>query len=158
MTAMLDSMIYDKLIIDEAAQNLLLSHVKAGSLIMFCTSVQINELNAIPDENKRSHILSLLRELSVERIPVDYAPYGMGYGECYGGLSPHARLKPEVMVTSRKHVSDAMIAITASSMHHSIDLFVTEDIRLRRKLNKQQVGTIAVSLNELLATIRPSSC
>jgi rRNA-processing protein FCF1 len=154
MTAMLDSNVYDKLIQDEAACSLLERHVQDGSLNLFSTSVQINELNAIPDVHKRDRIRSLVEELRVRKLHVEYAPYGTAYGECFGGLSPQVRLRPEQMATSRQQLPDAMIALTATSENHNVDFLVTEDDRLKRKVNKEQLVTIAVSLHEFLDCIR----
>jgi hypothetical protein len=155
ITAMLDSNVYNKLMTHEEARSLLQQSVTRGALILYCTSVQINELKATPDLVTRARLLSLMPELNIQKLIVDYAPYGKAYGECYGGLSHSAiRMQPEQIITPSNHHADAMIAITATSKNHNIDFLVTEEKRLPKKVNDAWLKTTAMTLSDFVELLR----
>lgn len=145
MNYMLDTNIYDKLVVDHETCALVsrLQHLEFVKI--YITSVQLNEILAIPDLNKKNLLLILLAELSPRKIPVELAPYGYAYGECYGGISPDAVLDHEKFMTSEQHVNDAMIFATASSNKYKIDIIVTDDGRFTKKVKAQNLITTTMN-------------
>jgi len=150
---MLDTNIFDKLLVDSLTVERLKRLVMCGKIQLLITSVQVNQIEKIADEAKRSALLTLLSELSLNKLFVEYAPYSYAYGECYGGLSPYAILDHERFVTSQGHIEDAMIAATASSTKYELDYVVTDDDRFRRKLNAQGLSTKAIRYGDFCQKI-----
>ena len=88
---MIDSNIFDILEQDAKSIDRISRLVKDGVLQLFITSVQRNQLNNISNIARRDRLLSIIHRLNMKQLPVEYAPYGYAYGECYGGLSSGCR-------------------------------------------------------------------
>ena len=152
LNAMLDTNIFDRLLIQPASVDFLNNLVRANKVQLFITAVQRNQINQASDETKRNALLSILERLHVQKIPVEFAPYGYVYGECYGGLSPDVTLDREDFIKSNnKHIEDAIIAATASSKKYQMDYVVTDDKGFRKRLNRQQSTTKAITFEKFKA-------
>lgn len=149
MTVMLDINIVDKLVQEQQFLVTLNSLVDQGKLKIFITGVVKNQIRRITDGQKRETLERTLERLNVHYVAVEFAPYGYAYGECYGGLSPHATLdRDDFTGGNNKQIEDAMIAVTASSKRYEFDYVVTDDKGFIRRLNRQKVTTKAITFKE----------
>ena len=153
MKLMLDTNIFDKLSINASDALLLKQLSLSRQLEVFITSVQINQINQITDDNKRNRLLALLSDVAPTKLIVEYAPYGYSYGERYGQPTSDVILDRDKFITSQSHIEDAIIAATASSAKYNLDFVVTDDIKFRKKLNAQSIGTKAINYKELVYKI-----
>jgi rRNA-processing protein FCF1 len=150
---MIDSNIFDKLDQDPTAIERISKLVNAGVVQIFITSVQRNQLNNISDITKRDRLLSIVHRLNMKQLPVEYAPYGYAYGECYGGLSLDVVLDTNKFVSSLTQIEDAMIAATASSSKYDLDFVVTEDVGFQKRLRRQSIVTQPISWSKFCSEI-----
>jgi rRNA-processing protein FCF1 len=149
MTAMLDTNVIDKLLVEEQFLERVNFLVKQGRLQIFITGVLKNQIRQITDDTRREILQRTLRKLKVQYVPVEFAPYGYTYGECYGGLSPDVTLdRDDFIGGNNKQIDDAMIAATASSKKYKLDYVVTDDKGFTKRLNRQNTLTKAISFEE----------
>lgn len=145
---MLDTNIIDKLLLDKVFIEKLNSLVLGGKLRIFITGVLKNQLRQTPNVKRREELLQTLAGLRVEYVPVEFAPYGYAYGECYGGLSPEVTLDHQQFIGGNaKQVEDAMIAATATSKKYEFDYIVTDDDGFRKRVARQNTSTKPVTFN-----------
>jgi hypothetical protein len=136
MKAMLDSMIFDCLIADEAAAMLVRQAVTSGHLQILITHIQEDQHAAIPDAEKLAKLAEARRELNVEVIATHGAVYGVSrYGRArYTDEGDRlGQVLNQVQVGNTKHAPDALIAATAAG---DVDVLVTEDGLLRRRMQR----------------------
>ncbi len=145
---MLDTNIIDKLLLDKVFIETLNSLVIGGKLRIFITEVLKNQLRQTPNVKRREELLLTLAELRVEYVPVEFAPYGYAYGECYGGLSPDVTLDHQQFIGGNtKQVEDAMIAATVTSKKYEFDYIVTDDDGFRKRVTRQSISTKPVTFD-----------
>jgi hypothetical protein len=128
MKLMLDTNCYDQVIKIPGFLINMNSLTQAGKIEILSTHVQEDELNRIPDLKKRAAVLSIPRKLiSTSGAIYDISKYGQaryGSGKIYNvDLGTVKRGNPN-------NAEDALIALTAA---HEVDVFVTEDVRLRKR-------------------------
>lgn len=148
LAVMFDTNVFDWLLMHERALNIVRERTGSGALKILITSVQMNELGAISDLEKRIAVEALIQSLHVELIPVSFAPYGYAYGECYGGKETGVTLDTDALVNGRKHVEDVMIAATSTSLSNQINILITQDRRLRNRLNSLNGNATAIAAEE----------
>jgi predicted nucleic acid-binding protein len=153
MKAMLDTNIFDKLLVDKAGLDVIIKAVKNQKLETFVTSVQINEINQIQDKIKRENLISLITEISSKKLFVELAPYGYAYGECYGGISPDIAMDDEKFITSNSHIEDAMIIATASSKKYLLEYIVTDAKTFTNKIAAQSSNIKTCNYSEFINTV-----
>jgi rRNA-processing protein FCF1 len=149
MKVMLDTNAIDRLSEDQEFVVLLKDLIAADAMHLFITSVLKNQIADIPGEAKRSQFFQILDILKTESIPVELAPYGWAYGECYGGVSPDISLDHEHFIGGKNsEIPDAMIAATASSKKYNLDFVVTNDEDFIKKLNRQGLHSKAIRFHQ----------
>ncbi len=149
MKAMIDTNIVDKMVQDGKFAEALRAMVTKGSIQIFYTAIVRNQIQQVPDSKKREQLQDALECLKAEYIPVEFAPYGYVYGECYGGLSRDVILDREDFIRgNNKQIEDAIIAATASSQKYQLDYIVTEDTKFIKKMNRQGTHTKAINFEE----------
>lgn len=125
----IDSMIFDRLVENDELITLVTRLVDEGRIELVSTHVQRDELDEIPDPEKRERTAT---------IPVSLVPtYGFVIGVSRLGLarltddaSPYDALAGQ----SRKHSHDALIAMTAEG---EAAVLVSEDRRLRNRATSE---------------------
>ena len=127
---MIDSMIFDKIIDEPTAAELVRRLATSGVLVLLATHVQIDEVARTSDEDRRNRLLA---------VPVESVPtYGVVLGISRLG---QARLsESEPLETLRgdnlDHTEDALIAATAQ--YEGVTL-VTEDRTLTSRAGNQGI-------------------
>ncbi len=146
---MLDTNIVDRLADDATFTDLLRSLIADSKIQLFITCVVVNQIRQIVDTAKREQLNQVLRTLRATYIPVELAPYGYAYGECYGGISPDVAIDDERFIAGNNdQIEDAMIAATASSKKYRFRYIVTEDKQFRGKMKRLSTTTKAISFDE----------
>jgi hypothetical protein len=128
MRVMLDSMVHDLVVADEALLTLLNAKVAAGALTLLSTHVQHDELSRIPDQQKRDSVLSVPVTRTVTRGMIwDVSQWD----ECTWGDDEGAEILDHVMNGNIVHAEDALIGATADA---AADVLVTQERRLGNRL------------------------
>ncbi len=104
MRAMIDTMVFDRLVDDPEAFEAIAQAVRERRLALFTTPVQEAQLAAVADPRRRKQLRTVPREV----LPT----------------------RDDAVADGRRHVADAMIADTALAR---CDLLVTEDRRLTER-------------------------
>lgn len=124
LAAMLDSNVFDRIDDDpEAASEL----AERRDLRLYVSEVQLAELAAIVDEDRRERLLALARSLCVRVSAAIAAEQGRGPGT--GSVSPVG-----------KHAPDALIAAAASAR---CALLVSDDEGLLRKAREDGLRALS---------------
>jgi predicted nucleic acid-binding protein len=104
MRAMIDTMVFDRLVDDPEAFAAMSQAVRERRLALFTTPVQEAQVAAVADPRRRKQLRTVPREV----VPPT----------------------PNVEADGRRHIADAIISETAIER---CDLLVTEDARLTRR-------------------------
>lgn len=122
-----------------------ISSVKSGRITLFITHIQLDEINAITDEEKAELRLKLQYFIQdyCNRIPTIGVICGISAcGEC--GLSDGKDIMA-IIKNSRQMGNDALIAATANC---DFDFFVTDDNKLRTRFSNELPGITLLKINE----------
>ena len=124
----LDTQIYDMIVAVPGLPERLAHLRAAGSLVILQTHVERDELDAIPDEQKKAAVLAV----PVTAMHTSGAVWGVSKWDqaTWGGGSGDVKID-DVRSEAANHLRDALIASTAAA---SADSLVTEDKRLANRV------------------------
>ncbi len=130
MRLMLDTMIYDKVVDTPGMLELLQRLVDEGEVEILATHIQEDELAKIPDERKRAEVSKIPRQ----EVPTSGAVWNTSKWDraTWGDGSESGVSIDEIRSEKRGHTHDALIATSASA---NVDALVTNDKRLKNRLN-----------------------
>lgn len=128
LKAMIDTMVFDRLLDEPTAVQAVSQAVRDGRLALFTTHVQEDQIAAVPDPLRRKRLQALPREVIPSSVFIvgfsrlNYAALGPGddYTAVHAGRS--------------KHIADAVIADTAGAR---CDALITEDARLIKRATER---------------------
>lgn len=133
-TFMLDSMIFDKLIINDKIKRIIIDLKRNNKIRILTTHIQFDELNATPDMVKKMKLVGCAEEIC-ECVPTMGAVIGItkvGQARVNNGETIR-----KIRQNNLKRTRDSLISSTASS---DADFLVTGDIsfanRVKRNLKK----------------------
>jgi hypothetical protein len=130
LRVMLDTNIFDRIIVIPGLADHLRSLTTGGRLDIVVTQVQEDELARMPDPAKRREVQLVPRRLIATSVfLMGFSPLGaarLGGGDA-GGLSLDE-------LAERNRVPDAVIALTVAAEAEEVEAFVTEDARLARSV------------------------
>jgi len=155
---MLDTNIFDKLLADPGAINVLNDLTKRSLVVILTTHVQADELAAIPDVNaaRRVSLEAVYRQLDMTEIPTSGAIWGVSRFDrsMWGDGSGSLRIG-DIMRSNPKDAEDALIAITAAA---SADIFVTAETKeLPNRIKAKGTALEVLSFEEFMARMRALS-
>jgi hypothetical protein len=105
----IDTMIFDKIADDPGAAALVRRLVRHRAIELLVTHIQTDQIQAIPDQGRRKHLLN--------RVPFRMVPtHGAIYGVSKYGMATYAAgaIERDVdEITRRNDVQDALIRVTA---------------------------------------------
>jgi rRNA-processing protein FCF1 len=135
MKVMLDSNIFDRIVTTQGLVDDLILLAADEKIDIVTTHVQEDELNRIPDTEKRNAVMQVPRQV----IKTGGAIYGVSkYGQAkYGDGSVQGYSHRDVHKGNPKHAEDALISLTALKQ---VDVFVTEDKTLRKKVTQMSTS------------------
>jgi hypothetical protein len=138
-----DSMIYDRLVEDEGCRNLLIRRCEQGLVEVLVTHIQLDQLQATPDAEKRALLLAMANAIRSTRIPTDGAVWGLSkWGESkWGGGTADIKVD-DIASGNLRHYADGLLVATAAA---EADIFVTEETRLPKKIRRYQTNLRALS-------------
>ncbi|MGA8724218.1 MAG: PIN domain-containing protein [Acidimicrobiales bacterium] len=147
MKFLLDSNVYDELVISPERQAQVIGACQAGKATLLMTHVQHDELMAMSDTVKRDRIFGI----PFEPIPT----YGVVLNTSRVGLAQfgETELIDGVRSDSRGHTEDALLAATAR--HHDAAL-VTNDRRLTNQAPK--IGVEVWSSGRFIEYLNETPC
>ncbi len=140
---LLDSNIFDKLVDDDAALEIVMQLVESGRVVFLSTHVQADEIKRTPDPERVRRLL---------KVPVEEVPtYGLVAGVSRIGMARISDAEPfeSLRGDNRDHARDALIAATAQFEKATL---VTEDRTLRSRALKH--GINAINWRELRERLR----
>ncbi|PIC86115.1 hypothetical protein CSV72_09875 [Sporosarcina sp. P20a] len=132
MKVMIDTNIYDCLIVDEEVLSLVRSLIGEEIIEILTTHIQIDEVNNVNDITMRNNLLTVpTNEIKTRILVIGHSRIGkskIGIGKENGikFISIHK--------DNPKHINDAIIAVTANA---NADILVTEDKKLKQKVQAQ---------------------
>ena len=146
MKIMLDSNIFDRIITTQGLLEDLLLLTVDEKIDIVTTHVQEDELNRIPDVEKRKAVLEVPRRV----IKTGGGIYGVSkYGQGkYGAGSEEGYSYRDIHKGNPKHAEDAVISLTA--LNEQVDVFVTEDKTLLKKVTQMTTSLRAWSFQDFL--------
>jgi hypothetical protein len=134
LRAMLDTMVYDKIVASLELRQLIESAVAIGRLSIFSTHVQRDQISNIPDPHKREAAL----RISTLKVSTSGAAWNVSrWGDAEWGDESTSAFMREIDKGIPKHVKDALIAVTAS---RKCDVLVTDDRRLVNRVQRAGSG------------------
>jgi hypothetical protein len=133
----LDSNIFDKIISDKEVKNKILILKRSNKMKIFTTHIQLDELNATPNETKRKKLVECAKEIS-ECIPT----MGVVIGVSKVGMAriSNGEEIQKIRQNQLKMTRDSLISSTASS---DADFLVTDDEKFAKRV-KQELKNITV--------------
>lgn len=135
MKVMLDSNIFDRIVTTKGLVDDLIRLATDEKIDMVTTHVQEDELNRIPDAEKRNAVIQVPRQvIKTSGAIYDVSKYGQAkYGD--GSVQGHSH--QDVHKGNPKHAEDALISLTALKQ---VDVFVTEDKTLHKKVTQMSTS------------------
>jgi predicted nucleic acid-binding protein len=121
---LLDTNIFDKIVADPEALQLVRSLTSEGKIALFTTHVQEDELAEIPDEAKKERIVQIPRKSLPTGFIIGYSRLDMAR------LGTEAPIEAIRRGNREKYTEDALIAATAQA---DSCLLITEDNTLRKR-------------------------
>jgi hypothetical protein len=144
---LLDSMIYDQLLNDRKCYDLIIQKCKEGSIEILITHVQLDQLKATPDLNKRQSLLSIVANIPSRKISTAGAVWGMSkWDEAKWGPGAGDVQISDITNGNLRHNADGLLVATAAA---EADVFVTEEKRLPRKVQRLNSKLTVISFREL---------
>ena len=141
MRIMLDTNVYDLLLSRPDIIRRAKYAVECGKVELLRTHIQVSELKKMPEskKEKREAILALSR--MTKMVPV--GAMMIGVSTCEDRIGDGCNITvADIQTTGANSSMDALIAVSADI---EADIFVTEDKRLERRINRR----IAVSASKL---------
>lgn len=152
-----DSNVYDcflnpDLTLNEQLVNCVNKCVQAGKIDIFTTHVQVDELNATPCESKRKALADVRNSLMTKLIVTSGAIWDVSkWDMCtYDNGAGPIKLE-DIQKGNPKHCEDALITSTASA---GADVLVTNEIRLRNKINNLGTPLQVWNFTEMIAFVQ----
>jgi predicted nucleic acid-binding protein len=139
---MLDTMIFDHIVADDAFTEAVREAASDGSITIVTTHIQEDQIVAIPDDEKRKAILRIVRRVvPTTGFALDVSRLGM------------ARLADEetsatIERIGRRHLRTVRDALIAASAHDEADAIVTEDKTLRKRIRREGLKVTLFTFEE----------
>jgi len=149
MKVMFDSNVFDKIVSTQGLIDDILALVADERLDIITTHIQEDELNHVSDAEKRQAVMRVPWRI----IETSGAIYGVSkYGQAkYGNGNVQGHKLQDIHKGNPKHAEDALISLTALKQ---VDVFVTEDERLRNKVSRISASLQTWSFNDFVSHIK----
>jgi hypothetical protein len=139
---MLDTMIFDHIVADDALANSVVAAVRNGSIMIVTTHIQEDQIAVISDDKKREAILHIPRAV----VPTT----GFAWDISRLGMAELADDETSATIEriGQRHLPTVKDALIASSARDRADAIVTDDKTLQRRIRREGLNVKVLTFED----------